>query len=170
MKPFMYNYERIREKFGKLIANMNLPLRFTQDPIILDIMEDLQPSFKRIPKTTSRNDIIKIYKNKKEIVVEELTNYNCVLSMTYDIWTSCKDDSYACVTSHYIGTNWELHKKVLDLHLICHLDDEPNIYECITSVFKEYDIVNKIFSITFDNASNNTSVIDLFVKTIRTGP
>ena len=30
--------------------------------------------------------------------------------------------------------------------------------------FKEYDIVNKIFSISFDNASNNTSAIDLFVK------
>ena len=39
----------------------------------------------------------------------------------------------------------------------------------ITSVFKEYGIVNKIFSITFDNTLNNTSAIDLFVKTIRMG-
>ena len=90
--------------------------------------------------------------------------------MTSDIWTSCRDDPYACVTSHYIDSNWELHKKVLGFRLICHPHDGPNIYECITSVFKEYDIVNKIFSITFDNASNNTSAIDLFVKTIRTGP
>ena len=36
--------------------------------------------------------------------------------------------------------------------------------------FKKYDIVNKILSITFDNASNNTSAIDLFVKKNRTGP
>ena len=28
MKPFMYNHERVREKFGKLIASMNLPLEF----------------------------------------------------------------------------------------------------------------------------------------------
>ena len=170
MKPFMYNHERIREKFGKVVASMNLPLGFTQYPRVLDLMEDLQPSFKRIPKTTIRNDIIKNYKNKKQIIVEELTNYNGVLSVTSDIWTSCKDDPYASVTSHYIDSNWELHKKVLGFHLICHPHDGPNIYECITSVFKEYDIVNKIFSITFDNASNNTSSIDLFVKTIRTGP
>ena len=93
--------------------------------------------------------------------------------MTSDIWTSCKNDPYACVTSHYIDTNCELHKKVLDFRLICHPHDPhdgPNINECITSVFKEYDIVNKFFSITFDNASNNTSAIDLFVKTIRMGP
>ena len=31
-------------------------------------------------------------------------------------------------------------------------------------------MVNKNFSITFDNASNYTSVIDLLVKTIRMGP
>ena len=170
MKPFMYNHERIRENFGKVVASMNLPLGFTQDPRVLDLMEDLQPSFKRIPKTTIRKDIIKNHKNKKQIIVEELTNYNGVLSVTSDIWTSCKDDPNACVTSHYIDSNWELHKKVLGFLLICHPHDVPNIYECITSVFKEYDIVNKIFSITFDNASNNTSAIDLFVKTIRTGP
>ena len=74
-------------------------------------MEDLQSSFKRIPKTTSRNDIIKNHKNKKQIIVEELTNNNGVLSMTSDIWTSYKNDLYACVTSHYIDSNWELHKK-----------------------------------------------------------
>ena len=85
MKPFMYNHERIRENFGKVVASMNLPLEFTQDPRVLDLMEDLQPSFKRIPKTTIRNDIIKNYKNKKQIIVEELTNYNGVLSVTSDI-------------------------------------------------------------------------------------
>ena len=109
MKSFMYNHERIREKIGKLIANMNLPLGFTQNPIVLDLMEDLQLSFKRIPKTTSHNDIIKNYKKK---IVEELTNYNSVLPVTFDIWNSCNGDSYACVTSHYIDTNWELHKKM----------------------------------------------------------
>ena len=75
--------------------------------------------------------------------------------MTSYIWTSCKDDLYACVTSHYIDSNWELHSKVLGFHLIFHPHDGPTIYECITSVYKEYDDVNKIFSITFDNASNN---------------
>ena len=56
--------------------------------------------------------------------------------MTFDIWTSCKDDPYACVTSHYIDTNWELHIKGLGFRLICHPHDGPNIYECITSVLK----------------------------------
>ena len=37
-------------------------------------------------------------------------------------------------------------------------------------IFREFDILRKKFSIIFDYASNNTSVIDLFVRTIRRGP
>ena len=40
----------------------------------------------------------------------------------------------------------------------------------MTSVVREYDIQSKNSSITFDNASNNKSVINLFVRTIRKGP
>ena len=37
-------------------------------------------------------------------------------------------------------------------------------------IFREFHILRKKFTIIFDNASNNTSVIDLFVRTIRRGP
>ena len=67
-------------------------------------------------------------------------------------------------------SNWKLKKKVLGFRIIYHPHDRPSIYESMTSVFREYNIQNKIFSITFDNTSNNTSVIDLFIRTLRGGP
>ena len=48
---------------------MNLPLEFTQDPRVLDLMKDLQLSFKRYNKN---------YKNKRQIIVKELTDGNDV--------------------------------------------------------------------------------------------
>ena len=64
---------------------MNLPMEFIQDPRILDLMEELQPSYKRISKTTCRNDIMKNYENKKQIIVEEFTNYNGVVFVASNI-------------------------------------------------------------------------------------
>ena len=64
----------------------------------------------------------------------------------------------------------EIKKKILSFHIIYHPHDGSAIYESMTSVFKEYNIQNKNFSITLDNASNNTSVIDLFIRTVRGGP
>ena len=40
----------------------------------------------------------------------------------------------------------------------------------MTSVFREYDIQSKNFSITYDNSSNNKNAINFFVRTIREGP
>ena len=90
--------------------------------------------------------------------------------MTSDIWTNQSNDPFTCVTSHYTDSNWKLKKKVLGFRIIYHLHDGSAIHESMTSVFRKYNIENNIFSITFDNASNNTSVIDLFIKIVRGGP
>ena len=63
----------------------------------------------------------------------------------------------------------KLQKKILGFRKILHLHDEPSIYDYLTSVFREYEIQSKIFSITFDNASNNKNAINLFVRTIEEG-
>ena len=42
-------------------------------------------------------------------------------------------------------------------------------YILTSIVFREYGIQSNIFNITFNNASNNKSDINLFVRTIREG-
>ena len=90
--------------------------------------------------------------------------------MTSNIWTNQSNEPFTCVTSHYTDSNMKLQKKILGFCKILHPHDGLAIYDSLTSVFGEYDIQSKIFSITFDNASNNKSVINLFVRTIRAGP
>ena len=74
------------------------------------------------------------------------------------------------MTSHYTDSNMKLQKKILGFRKILHPHDGPSIYDSLISVFREYGIQSKIFSIIFDNASNNKSVINLFIRTIREGP
>ena len=90
-------------------------------------------------------------------------------SVTSDIWANQSNDPFTCVTSHYTDSNWKFKKKVLGFCIIYHLHDGSTIYESKTSVFREYNIQKRFFSITFDNASNNTSAIDLFIRTVRGG-
>ena len=74
------------------------------------------------------------------------------------------------MTSHYTYSNWKLKKKILGFRIIYHPHDGSAIYESMTSVLREYNVQNEILSITFDNASNNTSAIDLFIRTVRGDP
>ena len=85
------------------------------------------------------------------------------------MWTNESNEPFTYVTSHYTNSNMKLQKKILGFRKILHPHDGPSIYDSLTSVFREYGIQSKNFSITFDNVSNNKSVINLFIRIIREG-
>ena len=43
-----------------------------------------------------------------------------------------------------------------------------NIFQCINGIFREFDIVDKVFSITFDNHTANTAAIEYFKRNLST--
>ena len=58
--------------------------------------------------------------------------------------------------------NWNMNKNIIAFRPLDYPHTSENIYNYIINVFKEYDITKKIMSITFDNASANTSAINIF--------
>ena len=171
MSPFIYNQEFMREGLAGIVASVSLPLTFGEDLRVVHFMQKyVQPTFHRIPRTTSSNDVIKCYKNEKQLIIKEFNNHSGIVFVTSDIWTNHCNDTFTCVTTHYTNSNWKLNNKILGFREIFHPHDEPAISNSLKSVFKEYDVQRKFFSITFNNASNNKSVINLFIRTIREGP
>ena len=64
---------------------------------------------------------------------------------------------------HFINENWILQKSLIDFRKICNPYTVENICSTIMHIFKLYDIKDKVCSITFDNASNNTTTILIFM-------
>jgi hypothetical protein len=62
--------------------------------------------------------------------------------------------------AHFINADWQLEKRVLDLRLIDASHNADNIVEPVKSIFAEYGILNKVFSVTLDNASANKNAMD----------
>jgi hypothetical protein len=93
------------------------------------------------------------------------------ISITSDIWTAGKHGlSYSCVTDHYIDHDWILQKKVLSFRTMNYQHTAQIIYQAIINALHEYnlkrDLENKIFLISFDNASNNIKSIDYFTRAL----
>ncbi|KAK1258107.1 hypothetical protein QJS04_geneDACA012297 [Acorus gramineus] len=81
------------------------------------------------------------------------------ISCTSDLWSGKNDLAYICVTSHYIDSHWMLNKRMLAFRPLTFPHTGTVIYQAIMDIFREYNITEKILSITFDNASNNVSAI-----------
>ena len=63
---------------------------------------------------------------------------------------------------HFVDENWIMNKNIIAFRALDYPHTSETLFNYIFNVFQEYDITSKIISITFDNASANTSAINMF--------
>ena len=113
MIPFICNQQFLREGLAKLIASIGLPLTFGEDPRFVHFMQKyVQLVYHRIPRTTSRNDVIKCYLKEKQLVIEEFQNHSGIVYVTSNLWTNQSNEPFTCVTSHYTDSNMKLKENI----------------------------------------------------------
>ena len=83
------------------------------------------------------------------------------ICLTTDTWTSLQNVNYIVITTHFIDSEWVLHKKILSFCQVANHKGET-IGKAIKSCLLEWGI-DKIFTITVDNASSNDVAIS-YVK------
>lgn len=72
------------------------------------------PLFKPFSRTSITRDALSMYYSDREKVKNMLINAPGRISFTTDNWTSRHTwQHYICVTSHFVDSNWKLHKLIL---------------------------------------------------------
>ncbi|CAF1140413.1 unnamed protein product [Brachionus calyciflorus] len=87
--------------------------------------------------------------------------------MTTDNWTSCKKDPFISVTCHFVDEEWKLRSFLLDVFYFPHPHGGSFCLEALHDVCEEYEIVDKIKSITTDNAGNMVLFGEMFESSQR---
>ena len=111
---------------------------------------------------TIKQDILNRYKSEKINIKQILTGTSSQLSFILDAWTSPNMIAFLGITVHQINDNWISQHIPLDISQI----DGPHSGENLCSIFEnictELRIIDKIFTINADNASNNITFINHF--------
>ena len=63
------------------------------------------------------------------------------------------------ITCHWVDEDDILQKRIIAYHCFDDSHNTQNICKIINAILEEYRLVNRIFSISFDNASANTASI-----------
>jgi hypothetical protein len=128
----------------------------------VELLQSLNPSIKIPCANSFKNLANKRYDNLKIIVKKDLIENKSQIALTTDIWTSINMIPYACITGYYISNNFELRNLLLNFEEIPHPHDSNAIFNVLKMTCIEYQIQNKIISVTTDNASNNVSGVKIF--------
>jgi len=107
-----------REMCAAMIIAHNLPYKFVEFQKIRDWLKYLNPNFVFVTQNTAKADVMDIFKREKEILKHELANIPTKVSLNSDLWTTCIAEGYICLTSHYVNSDWNLKRRILNF---CHM-------------------------------------------------
>jgi hypothetical protein len=82
------------------------------------------------------------------------------VSLTLDLWTSRSRQGYLGVTCSFIDSKWKLKEYTLTIEYVRYPHTATHILETLESILKEWDIRDKVYTITTDNGSNVKKAIN----------
>jgi hypothetical protein len=74
------------------------PFNIVEHDYFVEFIKSLHPSFPIKSCVTIRKDIMNIYLEQKDKLCAKLKHGKGQFSATMDMWTSCQNKSYMCVT------------------------------------------------------------------------
>ena len=118
------------------------------------------PRFVNLSRQTTTRDIAKLFIERRDVLKNSVLSAASSVALTSDIWCGNTKEDYISVVAHYVNADWELQKKVIGLRLIEVSHSGENIASRIAAVVEEYGLIDKIFSVTLDNASFNARAMN----------
>ena len=147
-------------KLAELIVRAELPFSFIDNDVFIDYLKSVfAPDYKKTSRQTITKEIKNYFVDRKNILKAIMSSDARKVSLTSDIWEALNLIHYLCVTAHFIDDNWILQKRILSFTKFSEKHSATNVVNLIFLTCKNYGIENKIFSISFDNASENTAAI-----------
>ncbi|CAN1136626.1 Putative AC transposase [Linum perenne] len=131
-----------------------LPFIFVEKVGFVRFMRRCCPMFDIPGRKTIRTDCVKIFLERKDSLKSFFNSKGSgTISITTDCWTSLRNHNFICVTAHFIGRNWQLHKKIINFKKITSHKGE-DIADSIITCLDEWGI-KRVLCCTLDNASAN---------------
>ena len=93
----------------------------------------------------------------KQLLLKQAT----FISLTMDLWTACNRQGYLGITCSYLDQSFKLCEFTLDITYVRYPHTAVHIKDTLENILNEWNIRNKIFTITTDNASNMKSVYEI---------
>ena len=137
------------------------PLNILRNNAFRDMLHNFEPGFKIPTEERCKVMIQNSYNWTRDNLQELLKSDANTVNITTDIWTSCRNDSYIGVTISWLNQNMELNETLISIKLLPSPHTSENIQICLESILEMWNLKEKCFAATTDNAANIKKAISL---------
>ena len=120
--------------------------------------------YDKISRKTAKDDCMIIYdreKNKLKEVLKSVTR----ISLTTDLWKSQNQNiEYMVITGYFVDNELSLQKRVLSFVHVPPPRRGVDIADAMHTCLKDWEIENKVFTVSVDNASYNVVCLKKYLS------
>lgn len=147
----------LKQRIVAFIVNGGHPFTIVEEPAFKDLvhfickqtMETILPVASTVTEWTFFE-----YEESKKKIIRRLGEVSGDIALTTDIWTSSAQKSFMVITAHFVEKSI-LDSLVLDFSFIASPHTAPLLRHRVEEIAASYGILEKMSTITTDNASNN---------------
>ncbi|KAF7150425.1 hypothetical protein RHSIM_Rhsim02G0121400 [Rhododendron simsii] len=155
LTTFTYDHAKVRDAASQMILYHEYPFMHMEHILFNKFMRTATPHWQKISRATAKNDCISTYQVQKKKLKTSLKHVGRI-SITTDLWKSPgQRTQYMVATGHYVDEFWKLQKRVLSF---CNVPPPHNgviIFDALYKCLVDWEIENKVATISVDNASYN---------------
>ncbi|CAA0825803.1 Unknown protein [Striga hermonthica] len=167
VENYSFDPEVARRELAGMIILHEYPLSMVDHTGFRRFVSALQPLFKMVTRNTIRKDIMDAYMEEKKKAQEYMVGTKSRVAITTDMWTSENQKrGYMAVTAHFIDDSWTLRSIIMRFIYVPFPHTADIISDKLYDAFVEWNVDEKISTVTMDNCSTNDAVIPVLINKI----
>ncbi len=159
--------DSLKSAIVKLVSTQNLSFKLIESQEFIDLMKLCNPAVEKLmfkADTLAENIMQMFWESKAKLVV--MFRSVKKVCLTCDLWTSPNSKPILGITCHWINEKNEEKEILLDALEMRESHSGKNIAESVYNTLCDFEIQNKLFCITADNASSNLTMAQELAKKI----
>ncbi|KAJ9557705.1 LOW QUALITY PROTEIN: hypothetical protein OSB04_012319 [Centaurea solstitialis] len=157
-KAALSKYSFKRDDLAKMITVHDYPLAMVEHCYFRKYSEGLQPLFKVPCRRTTKNDIMKIYEKQRGYTLWCLEEIESRIAITSDMWTASNQ-----MKGVY---KWSLQNRIISFIHVPSPHTAEALAQSMMECLLDWNIDNKLSTLTVDNCSTNDAIIDKLLGTL----
>ncbi len=145
---------------AQLVVVHDLPFSMTDWHEFKQFVNFLRPGTHVPCRATLKKEITDLYNAEKAKRKTRFGQISSKISLTCDAWTARNQDQFVGISAHYIDNEWVLRKELLGFSLLEGEHSGEKLAAVLHEHIVDFNLENKILSITTDNASNNNTMME----------
>ncbi|OXA39419.1 putative AC transposase [Folsomia candida] len=156
--------ERLVNALTEFVLETDQAFIIVEEPSFRRLLGLLNPDIQIPGRTTMRSEISIRYQTEKEQLTAKLQEIPGKLSFILDCRTSSNQYAFQGVIVQGITREWELLSLPLDLTILNGSHTGENLATQLIKVLEDFNLIDRVHSITSDNASNMTTFFSHFKR------